>query len=184
MRAFEAYWPSGQAVRWRTLSWKEFQKFRSLQLQHPNSSMEVYLALYRAVCLEGPLPEEVSAGIVDYIGEQCLDRNPFNGRYEDVSLALAVKRDSMEYLGHARALVAGLFHYSFEEIDTWDADLFFERLAQAEFLSGRSLAPEDPDAEAKPGVPGPKDQAQKIRKKELTATQQLAMERVRDRKQR
>jgi hypothetical protein len=181
MKAFSAYWPSGQAVRWRTLSWKEFDQFRRLQQANPDSSMKVYLALYRAVVLEGPHSEDVTAGIVDYIGEFCLEQNPFNGRYEDLVSALEIKRASLGYLGHARALVAGLFRYTFEEIDSWDADTFFERLTQAEFLAGRKIDPEDPNPAPIPEKASGKTPPTPPPKKALTAAQQLTLERVRQR---
>jgi hypothetical protein len=43
-------------------------------------------------------------------------------------------------------LIAGTFRYSFEDIESWDAEVFFKRLAAAEFLVNRTLEPADPSA--------------------------------------
>lgn len=132
--------------------------------------------LYRALLIEGPSVEEAPAGIVEYVSKSMLETNPFGGKYEDVKHALNAKRQSQDYLENAKALIAGLFRYTFEEIDTWDVDTFFDRLAKAEFLSGKKLEPEDPNkAEAEAKQP-PGQQPRK--KKPMTEGQKLSWERV------
>ena len=178
-----AAWKSGVAVRWRSLTWSEYRQFKQ-QLTY-SSPVEVYIDLYRAVLLEGPDVVDAAAGIVDFVGRSMLETNPFGGEYLDIAHALIVKRASQTYLDTARALVAGLFHYSFEEIDTWDADIFFLRVAQAEFLAGRALDPEDP-AIAIAEAEAAKDPTKKRRppqrpKKDLTRAQQMVLDRVQGR---
>ena len=177
-----AAWKSGIALRWRSLTWSEYRQFKQ-QLTY-SSPVEVYIDLYRAVLLEGPDVVDAPAGIVDFVGRSMLETNPFGGEYADIAHALAAKRSVMSYLDTARALVAGLFHYSFEDIDTWDADTFFMRVAQAEFLAGRPLDPEDPAAaaaEAEAAKDPTKRRAPRRQKKELTRAQQMVLDRVQGR---
>ena len=178
-----AAWKSGVAVRWRSLTWSEYRQFK--QQMTYGSPVEVYIDLYRAVLLEGPDLVDASAGIVDFVGRSMLETNPFGGEYLDIAHALNAKRSSQTYLDTARALVAGLFHYSFEEIDTWDADTFFQRVAQAEFLAGRPIDPEDPaiaiaEAEAKKD-PTKRRPPPRRQKKPLTQAQQMVADRVQGR---
>jgi len=72
--------------------------------------------------------------------------DPFNGEYKDVKRALDMKRVELKssWLNSAKSIIAGIFRYTFEEIESWDAEMFFERLAYAEFVCGRKLEPGDP----------------------------------------
>ncbi|MGD0042089.1 MAG: hypothetical protein ABSE84_17080 [Isosphaeraceae bacterium] len=176
-----AAWKSGVAVRWRGLTWTEFRQFT--QQMAYSSPIEVYIDLYRAVLLDGPDVLSAPAGIVDYVGRTMLETNPFNGEYLNIKHALDVKRSTQSYLDHARALVAGIFRYTFEEIDTWDVDTFFDRVAKAEFIAGKAIEPEDPVAAAKaaadakdPTKPKPRRQ-----KRPMTEAQKVAWERVQER---
>src|ERR1035438_4801350 len=76
-----------------------------------------------------------------------LDSNPFGGEYTSVKNAMEQKRTELKqnFLSASKAIIAGIFRYTFEEIEQWDAEMFFERLAAAEFVSGRKIEPGDPD---------------------------------------
>jgi hypothetical protein len=173
-----AAWKSGASVRWRGVSGSEYRQFtQNLSYQSP---LEVYIDLYRAVLLDGPDVEEAPAGIVEFIGKSMLETNPFSGRYDYIKFALDSSRQNQTYMEHGKALIAGLFRYTFEEIDSWDADTFFDRLAKAEFIAGKQLEPEDPKAAeaAAASAKNPRGQPPPRRpKKPLTAGQQLALER-------
>jgi hypothetical protein len=186
MQIFFARWPSGRKVKWRSLKWAEFKKFdRQLDYDCPGS---VYCDVYRAVLLEGPPLDgdpvyQAPAGLVEWIARSLLDSNPFNGEYKDVKRALDMKRVELKssWLNSAKSIIAGIFRYTFEEIESWDAEMFFERLAYAEFVCGRKLEPGDPDKPdaqhlgKKTGHPeGPPKPA----KRELNPAQQKVVNRV------
>lgn len=173
MTQYIARWASGYEVRWRALTWAEYRQFKQRALLRP---IGVDSDIYRAVLLDGPPVERCPAGIASYIAKHALAGNPFSGRYEDVAQALVAKREALErnYLLSAKAMVAHLFHVSFEEIDKWDADVFFTRLAQAEFIAGKQLQPADPKAAKS------QDPNQKRPKRPLTAAQSMVVNRVND----
>jgi hypothetical protein len=142
--------------------------------------MEVYIDLYRALVIEGPSAEFIKAGPVEFIGKSMLELNPFNGHYPDVKRVLEVKRAELgnSYLEGCKAILASLFHYTFEEIDTWDAETFFERVAKAEFVVNKPIEPQDPT----PVVDKNKGAAPKAPprpKRQLTPAQEMVMERKR-----
>jgi hypothetical protein len=174
---FFARWPSGREVVFRSLTWAEFQKYEhELHYRRP---MEVYLDIYRAVVLRGPIDRDVTGGIVEYIGRAMVEHNPFNGKYEDIKRALDLKRGALQgnYLVAAQAVISSLFQIPIETIATWDSEQFFEYVAMAEFVSGRKLEPGDPTPKTKrpksrPTAPTP-----------LSERQQLTLERVRERDQ-
>ena len=175
MTKFVVRWPSGRAVAFRSLSWAEFQRYeRELQYRGP---MEVYCDLYRTVVFEGPGERDVTAGIVEFVGRLLMDHNPFNGKYEDVARALELKRIELQnnYLLSVKAVIASLFQVSVEEINTWDAEKFFEYAVMAEFVSGRKLEPGDPNR--KPSKPS------KTTPTPLTERQQMTLNRVQTRDQ-
>jgi hypothetical protein len=186
MQIFFARWPSGRKVKWRSLTWAEFKKFdRQLDYDCPAS---VYCDVYRAVLLDGPPLDgdpvyQAPAGLVEWIARALLDSNPFNGEYKDVKRALDMKRVELKssWLNSAKSIIAGIFRYTFEEIESWDAEMFFERLAYAEFVCGRKLEPGDPD---KPDAqhPGKKtghpEGPPKPAKRELSPAQQKVVNRV------
>jgi hypothetical protein len=147
-----AQWASGLKLRWRALTWQEYRQMQSRIYTRP---VGVFVDIYRAVLLEGPPPETCPAGIADFVAKHVLANNPFSGKFQDVARAIKVGREELasDFLLSAKAMVSHLFHYPFEEIEKWDADLFFLRLAQAEFIAGKSLEPSDPKA---PVVTDPK----------------------------
>jgi hypothetical protein len=173
-------------VKWRSLTWAEFKKFdRQLDYDCPAS---VYCDVYRAVVLDGPALDgdpvyQAPAGLVEWIARALLDSNPFNGEYKDVKRALEMKRIELKssWLNSAKSIIAGIFRYTFEEIEQWDAEMFFERLASAEFVSGRKLEPGDPDkldAQHPGKKPGHPEGPPKPAKRELSPAQQKVVNRV------
>jgi hypothetical protein len=85
------------------------------------------------------------------------------------------------WLNSAKSIIAGIFRYTFEEIEQWDAEMFFERLASAEFVSGRKLEPGDPDkldAQHPGKKPGHPEGPPKPAKRELSPAQQKVVNRV------
>ena len=186
MTVFFARWLSGRAVKFRSLTWAEFKKFdRQLQYDCPAS---VYCDVYRAVLLDGPPLDgdpvyQAPAGLVEWIARALLDSNPFNGEYKDVKRALDMKRVELKssWLNSAKSIIAGIFRYTFEEIEPWDAEMFFERLAYAEFVCGRKLEPGDPDkpdAQHPGKKPGHPEGPPKPAKRELNPAQQKVVNRV------
>ena len=144
-RVFQGVWPGGWIIRWRNLTWKEFTNLRYSQ----KSDIERYVDVYRLCLVSGPAPDAAPAGIVDWIGKQQLTKSPFTGSYQNLQAALDAKREwlNSSFLQVAKATVAWVFRYSFEEIDSWDPDTFFERLVSAEYLLGKEISPADPKAD-------------------------------------
>ena len=186
MTVFFARWLSGRAVKFRSLTWAEFKRFdQRLQYECP---MGIYCDVYRAVLLEGPPLDgdpvyQAPAGLVEWIARSLLDSNPFNGEYKDVKRALDMKRVELKssWLNSAKSIIAGIFRYTFEEIESWDAEMFFERLAYAEFVCGRKLEPGDPDkpdAQHPGKKPGHPEGPPKPAKRELNPAQQKVVNRV------
>ena len=141
---YEATWASGTRVRWRTPTWKEFQGLYRSADPRPVRNLK----FYQLCVVEGPRPDQVPAGIVAWLGVNMLDQSPFTGQLEPLQQYLQLSRSWFQssYLENAKALIAGTFRYSFEEIEGWDAEIFFKRLAAAEFLVNRGLDPADPGA--------------------------------------
>lgn len=180
MTKFFAQWPSGRSVVFRSLGWAEFQKYERLLLARPvGVHADVYLDIYRAVVLEGPSDQVVTAGMAEFIGNSAMAHNPFNGNYDDVSRVLDLKRGELQrdYLLAARAVIVSLFHVTVEEIATWDAEKFFEFVAMAEFVSGRKLEPGDASQKTKSGKPAPSPPSARP----LSERQELVVRRTRDR---
>jgi hypothetical protein len=135
-------------VRWRSLTREECRRIAAL----PGTDIARWCAVYEACRVEGPSLEEVPAGIVAWIGKQQFENNPFFGGFESIRNALYQARHRVEssWYASARAVLASTFRYSFEEIDGWPPEIFFERVAQAEMLTGVPLEPADPNAKKKP----------------------------------
>lgn len=134
-------------VRWRNLTWKEYREIQS----RCSSLAEMYFEAYRTCLLTGPTPETVIAGISFFVGQHQIDNNPFSGEFSAINKALKVGREEGSgYLNRSKAVVAWAFRYPFEEIDHWEASVFFERLAQAEYILGKPLDPVNPDAPQDP----------------------------------
>lgn len=181
MAQFVAQWQDGLTVSWRNLTKGEYHKFKEL---YDNSlfvePMQMCVALYNTVKIDGPDSRYVPAGIPAFITKHQLLNNPFSGTYEDIAPALEMARKAVtgDYLKAATAIIAATLNYKPEEIEQWDPNLFFIRLAQAEMALGRPFDPTDPKA--------PKDAqgnpiSNKKIKKPLTPTQQKALERTRSR---
>jgi len=129
-------------VAWRRLSWKEYDYFRVLQ-EDPKI---LYAEVYEKCLVRGPSLEKAPAGIVFHIGKQELETCPFSGRFDSISKELEKARTQVQgsWLLTAQALIACTLHYSLDEVATWPADLFFQRVALAEQLAGKPLDPADP----------------------------------------
>lgn len=139
---YRAVWPSGQTVTWRPLTWNEYHLISSLPSEYGRCA-----AVYRATRLDGPPPHEALAGIVQWVGRHQLETNPFSGQLAPIQKQRAKSKAWVEsYLNSAAALVSWAFGYKFEEIEEWDQETFFNRLAQAEYIFGKPLDPVDPKA--------------------------------------
>ena len=139
---YDATWPGGTRVRFRTLTWKEFQHFSTLPLSKPARN----LAVYQACLLSGPPPDQVPAGVVAWIGCEQIDQSPFGCKFKILNQYLQLGRNWLgsSYIHQAQALVAGTLHYTPEQVESMDAETFFKRLAAAELLVGKRLDPADP----------------------------------------
>jgi hypothetical protein len=149
MTRYTATWPDGFTVIWRNLTWAEYKEFKPL-LDNSifQSPAALSIKVYRACLIDGPTPEIVPAGIADFIAKQQMVNNPFCGEFAVLTNYLRAARTVLasNYLMGAKALIAHTFNYKFEEIDAWDVDMFFLRLAQAELVSQRITSPVDPNA--------------------------------------
>ena len=189
-------------VRWKRLSYAEYQKFRARipaipvkYLTDPDRpsglmsllsgrvpSFDLYADVYEACVVVGPPIEEAPAGLVAWIAEQELFDNPYAGKFKDIARLLGNARNQVHasWMTCARAVVAGTFRYSFEEIDTWPPEVFFERVAQAEQLTGVPLNPADP--KASPQKPGRRGRSNRMQpdpnnpKKMLRADPEMVVE--------
>jgi hypothetical protein len=177
MSTYQAVWRDGFQVIWRNLTWSEYQRFRKQYEQSTfEEPMEIALDIYRAVCIKGPDPNFVPAGIPGFICKQQMISNPFSGLYEDIAPAVEMARKIVtnDYLLSAKALIASTLNYRPEEIDNWDPNTFFVRLAQTEVANGRTFDPVDPkvlkDSKGRPIPPNIK--------KNLSPTQQKALDRA------
>lgn len=184
MQIFLARWPEDRYVKWRSLSWKEYSYYQDLLRYLPPA--EVYCQIYKKVLIEGPPVEgpavkQVTAGIVDWVARSLMEHNPFNGLYDDAKRAYDLKKKELDYLGSVKAIIAGIFHYTFEEIESWDAETLYERIIAAEFVSGKSLEPPPPE-QIKPRsavVESASSSNRPIKlKKVITNAQQLVLDKV------
>lgn len=143
MQRWQATWPDGTRVQWRSLSWGEFRR-----IEHIQPVQAAAVQVYKTCVTAGPAVENVPAGVMMYVAEHELVKSPYSREYAPVKISLDRARQKLasSWMFSARALVAGIFRYSFEEIDTWDAQTFMDRVAQAEMVSGRTIDPADPKA--------------------------------------
>lgn len=147
--AYKAIWrsrtevPAFVSVAWRDLTLGEIERYMA------RSAHEriVFCDIYETCLIEGPSLEKVPAGIVVWIAKQQLEQNPLSGKFRPLVNALLRARERVQssWFVSAKAIVAATFRYTFEEIDGWSPDVFFERVAQAERLTGVPLEPMDPD---------------------------------------
>lgn len=176
MSQYIAKWKDGFEVVWRNLTWKEYREFKQRYDQSKfEEPMDVALDVYRTVYIDGPDYKFVPAGIPGYICRQQMSNNPFSGTYEDLSSAIKMARNvvASNYLLSAKGIIAATLNYKPEEIDNWDPNTFFLRLAQTEIASGMTFDPVNPKA--------PKSTNESIPKKNLSSAQQKAVDRTRER---
>jgi hypothetical protein len=171
-KQYVAVWKSGQHLKWRGLSMREYTKFsRMLDLE---PEMQVYCDLYELVVDHDECPpiERVPAGIVDFLGRTLLKSNAFSGDAGLIAKILTKRRAALQtdYFENAKAIIAGLFRYTFEELDNLDEESFFDMLAKAELLSGEKFDPVP--------IGTQNDVSPKRPKKPLTQTQAKAFERT------
>lgn len=147
--------------------------------------MSVFCDLYQLVTdPQESLPlDQVTAGVVDFLGQTLLKNSAFADATKDMQLvhaALERQRRLLRnnYFESCKAVLAGVFRYTFEEIEEWDEDTFFARLAAAELLSGEDLGPKQLEEPRKTGKPGAPKAPPKAPKKPLTNTQAKALERT------
>jgi hypothetical protein len=148
----EAVWP-GVRIRFRHLTWKEFRQAKAMA--GPIEARNLWV--YETALLLGPKIDEVPAGVVAWVGFTLVDQNPFNGDVKSIQQFQILSRQWFEnsFLEKAKALVAGTFRYTFEEIDQWDQEVFFKRLAAAEFLVGKTMttvAPQEKQATGRDAI--------------------------------
>lgn len=154
-----ATWPSSTCVEWRGLTWAEYRRIQDSGGSDYSKWLEVYRLCVTAVQARrnvGPEPDKVGYGIIRWIGRHQLENNPFSGQLNTIQKSLQTGRARVQnsYLQQARAIVAAVFRCSFEEIDSWDAETFFDRVAQAEAVLSRPIEPVDPNVKSvKPGRP-------------------------------
>ncbi len=178
MSQYFAQWRDGYQVVWRNLTWAEYKKFQTRYEESPfQEPMDVALDIYRLVYIKGPDPDFVPAGIPSYICKQQMLNNPFSGRYEDLVPAVEMARQlvNRNYLVAAKGIIASTLNYTIEQVESWDPNTFFLRLAQTELTTGRTFDLVDPKA--------PKDaKGNPIKKphRPLTQAQQAAIDRTRE----
>jgi len=157
---------------------REYLKYsRMLELK---PEMEVYCDLYKEVVDldECPSIDIATAGVVDFLGRTLLRNSAFSGDAGLIAVMLAKRREALrtDYFEQAKAIMAGLFRYTLEELDNLDEECFFDLLAKAELLSGEQFDPTpmgaQKDADSK------KDAPPRRAKNPLTSTQEKARERT------
>jgi hypothetical protein len=156
LATYRASWSNGTVVRWRDLTWGEYQRLRpAKEVIYPKGSglIDARWAqeIYKTCLIAGPDPSLVMAGIAQQIAIQQVQNNPFAGDYDSVSKAVEYARQKVNsnYLMAAKARICAAFHYTMEEMDNWTADDFFTKLAQSEIILG-SLDVKDPNAKPDP----------------------------------
>lgn len=173
---YQAIWPDGYHVVWRNLTWKEYNQLKpEWDRRIFADPISVYLEVYRLCKVRGPEIGVIAAGIVNWIGKHQMIGNPFNGEFQTITKAIQIARleVSNTFLLGAQAIIASAFKISLEEMDTWDSETFFRRLAQAEIVMGRAVEPGNPAED-------PKLKARK-QKRPLNKSQELVLERMRSR---
>ena len=140
---WEAVWKDGIRITWRSLTWREYQDIHARPFLCP---MDQCLEVYRLCILEGPPIEKASYGTVAWLAGKELEQNPFSGRFDLIAQTVTEKRAKVasNYLFACSGLIASVLHVPFDTISTWDANEFFNHLAQAEFIAGKPLDPTDP----------------------------------------
>lgn len=136
--------PAFYSVIWRDLTLAEHQRFR----RRGDHQRIVFCDIYEAILVEGPDLSKAPAGVVAWIARQQLEENPFSGQFRPLHNAVYKAREQVNssWFQAAKAVIASTFRYTFEEIENWSPELFFERVAQAELLTGVPLEPADPEA--------------------------------------
>lgn len=152
-------------IRWRTLTWAEHRKISAYQAP----AIARYMEAYQVCVVNGPDLATVPFGIAYWIGRMELEESPFGGQFKVLTGELDKARQwfQHDFLNAAQAVVAWTFRYTPEEIETWDADKLFKRLAQAEYIFNRPLIPADPEEKPDDGK-NPKKRPMTARKQEQT----------------
>jgi hypothetical protein len=173
---YMARWQDGFEVVWRNLTWSEYREFKARYDKSMfDVPMDIAIDIYSTVYIKGPDPKFVPAGIPGYICQQQMQNNPYSGRFEDIAPAINMGRMAVSgnYLLCAKALIASVLNYKPEEIDNWDPNTFFLRLAQTEVASGRTFDPVDPKA-----IPADSKTSAKKSHRALTPQQEKAIART------
>jgi len=146
--------------------------------------MQVYCDVYNLVVDQEECPpiDRVPAGVVDFLGRTLLRNNPFSGDAKLIAKTLTKHRASLQtdYFEQAKAVIVGLFRFTFDELENLDEDTFFDLLAKAELLSGEQF---DPTPVGNKTVQKSTDPPPQRPKKPLTETQTRALDRTRRRQQ-
>jgi hypothetical protein len=174
-----AVWKSGSYLKWRGISIREYAIYsRRLDFE---PEMTVYCDLYNLVTdpEDRTSIEDVTAGIVYFLGRTLLLESAFSGNINRVKQVLGTKRAQLaeNYIESCKAVLAAMFKYTFEEIESWDESTFFDRLAKAELISNENLDPHllEEDTVGTNDKPKPPERRPK---KELTSTQKMALDRT------
>lgn len=175
--AYLARWPD-YTIKFRLLTFREVQT--ALQLDVPQASRDAWV--YEKAILEGPALDQVPAGIMCWVGYFLVDQSPFTGQAELIQTHTKLARQvfGQSWMEHARALLAGTFRYTFEEVDTWDQETFFSRLAAAEYLTGgpKFEAQTEADREAPQSVANPYEQQAVWRKEQQKQKKEFLQKRT------
>jgi hypothetical protein len=179
---YEGTWPGGTRVRFRTLTWREFQYFQRLAVPKGVRNLEVY----KTCLISGPPPDQVPAGVVSWIGCEQIEESPFSGKFKLVQQYLQLGRGWLggSYLNQAQALVAGTFHYTIEQVEQMDPEIFFKRLAAAELLVGKQLEPADPSKSEKELKEDEFERANRLRKEARQQQRSHMQRKIADRRER
>jgi hypothetical protein len=174
---YQAQFEHWGLIQWKSLTWAEYKKFQNSS--NFKSPMAVSNDIYRACIIKGPDVQAATAGVIEFVVKHVFNSSAFTGAFSVLDTKIAQARTDLQndYLISARAIIASIFGYKFEEIDTWDEATFLTRLVQAEFVAGKPLNMTSSDAEAIPEQVTPINT--KKPKKELTMAQQMVLDRTR-----
>lgn len=147
-RLWVAVWPNGKYVRFRAITLEQFDRYWK-QIEEEPLKWPAYLDLYRELLVDGPTPDTAAAGIVQFVGEFCLEQSGFVPKRENFNQSLYYARAAVNAspVKSVLPVLAATLHCSFSEMEKWDEATLFERIAQAEVILGKSLEVPDPALE-------------------------------------
>ena len=154
------WWVGDELVTflWKSLSWKEYRKSRVFGLTTLRRTRRSTGPRLLRVCRSNMSRPELCSG--SPVTNWKTTRS--SGELKPIQQQRQRSANWCgSYLNASRALVAWAFGYKFEEIDEWDSNTFFNRLAQAEYVFGKPFEPEDPSA---PPPPVDKQGSRKLRR--------------------